>query len=182
MSQTNRKFNLTFVSEMTGGNRIATFVVLAGLGVLMLFWPNATLNVAVCIAGAVLMFLGAWYVFSWYRGGRLGDKEPVLIGAILALIGLFLLVSPGFVITMVNVVAGILLIIFGYITLSGALASRQDVSKQWIISAVIGAATLIFGIVCLFSHNATNLIVRGVGVALIINAVSQFIATGKNNG
>ena len=182
MSQTNRKFSLSFVSEMTGGNRIATLVLLAGLGVVMLFWPNATLEVAVCIAGVVLMFLGAWYVFSWYRGGRLGDKEPVIIGAILALIGLFLLVSPGFVVTMVNVVAGILLIIFGCITLNGALASRQEGSRQWLVSAVIGAATLIFGIVCLFSHNATDLIVRGAGVALIVNAVSQFLSSGKNNG
>ena len=177
MSQTNRKFSLNFVSEMTGSNRIVTLILLAGIGIIMLVWPNTTLQFAVCIAGVVLMFLGAWYLFSWFRGGRLGNKEPVVIGAVLALIGLFLLVSPRFVITMVNVVAGILLILYGYITLSGALASRGGASKQWIISAVIGAATLVFGIVCLFSHNAADLIVRGVGIALIINVVSLFFST-----
>ena len=180
MSQTNRKYTLTFVSEMTGGNRIATLILLAGLGVFMLIWPNATLNVAIRIVGAVLMFLGAWYIFSWYRGGRLGDREPVFIGAVLAAIGLFLLVSPGFIVTAVNVVAGILLIIYGYTTLSAALSWREGSSGRWIISAAIAAATLIFGIVCLFTHNFSNTLVRIAGIALIINAASQFLATGRN--
>lgn len=181
MSQINRKFSLNFVSEMTGGNRVATLVLLAGLGVFLFFWPNTALTLIIRIVGAVLLVLGGQYILSWYRGGMLGDREPVVIGGVLALIGLFFLLSPGTLVGMVNVVAGILLIIYGYTTLSAALASREGSSGRWIISAAIAAATLIFGIVCLFSHAATTLIVRGIAIALIINAVSQFLSTGKNN-
>ncbi len=177
MSQYYKKFNLNFISRMTGGNRIATLVLLAGLGLFMLFWPNTAIEIVVRIAGAVLVVLGGQYLYSWFRGDRRGDMQPVIIGAVIALAGLFLLLSPGAIVSILNIAAGIALILYGIATLNTAMAVKQSNSNQWITTAVIAAATLILGVICLFSHTATSLIVRGVGIALIINAVTQFMAT-----
>lgn len=177
MTDTRRKFDLdSFAMKLTGGNRMVTFALLLGLGVFMFFWPNTAIKLVVRVAGAVFVVLGAQYVSGWYRGGQRGYRNTALMGAALVAAGLFMLLTPGTIVKVLNLAAAVFLLVHGIATFNTALAQKQTNPRGWLMAAVIAGATVLLGLFCLFGHAATDIIVRVVGVALIVNGVTQFLA------
>ncbi len=178
MTNTRRNFDLnSFAMNLTGGNRLVTVGLLLGLGIFMFFWPNTAIQIVIRIVGAVLVVLGAQYVSGWYRGGQRGEKNVAVMGAVLIAAGLFLLLTPGTIVKVLNVAAGVFLLIHGVTTFNTALAQKQVNPQGWLISAAIAAATVILGLVCLFSHFGTDIFVRIIGGALVVNGITQYLAT-----
>ncbi len=177
MGQTRRNFDFGSVFDsFTGGSRLTTALLLVGLGIFLFFWPSTAVGIVVRIVGAVLILLGVQYLATWYRVSRGSDQTLLILGAAVAVIGLFLVLSPGTVVKVLNVAAGIFLLIHGVTTLGTALAARQNGSSGWIFTACVACVTIVLGLMCLFTHTATNTVVRIVGASLIVNGVMQYIS------
>ncbi len=177
MSQTNRRFDINaYASSLTGGSRLAAAVLLVGLGIFMFFWPATSTILVIRIVGIVLLLLGGQYLLSWYRS-RSTDRSLMLFGGAVALVGLFLLLFPGLIRSILNIAAGVFLLLYGFSALSTMTIERRSGSGQWIFAAAVACITLVLGFICLFSGTATNTIVRIVGAALIVNGIFQYLAS-----
>lgn len=85
-----------FRTPERGANLIPPLVGL-GIGLVLLFWPDATVRTLLVVFGAWLLFIGISQVFAARRARLQGGDRGTMttIGGVAAIIGLILVLWPG---------------------------------------------------------------------------------------
>lgn len=118
------------------------------IGVLLVIFKGDSLNVILIIAGVLLAINGAFAVFAGIKDGSL---LPIILGGILAAIGIALIVLPGLFSNIFMVLLAILLIIMG---ITGAITTfdkREGGAIGIVLSIIIAVAMVAAGILILFN-------------------------------
>ena len=149
------------------------------LGVLFVVWPgqitiffSRILAAAVMIAGAVL-FLGritARPVSLW----------SVIGSGILFLVGLWLFVSPTIIASIIPIVIGVFLLVHGIQDVVMAAELRQYEAPRWKVAAVLGAISILFGVVCICNaFGIAKLTMVLIGLMLIYDGVTDMLIVSR---
>ena len=106
-----------------GKKNIPSLVIMGLLGLFLIFWPNASLNIAGKLAGVALLLVAAAGVYTWLKdkSTKPSDLARLIGSAAAAIVGLWILFNTKAFETLIPVVLGIAMIVFGATELYRAL-------------------------------------------------------------
>nr|WP_326184264.1 DUF308 domain-containing protein [uncultured Oscillibacter sp.] len=161
-------------------NALVTAALYAVLGAVLLLWPELSTSVLCTALGLILLVCGLIdiAVFLRCRDGSLYAAAHLVIGVILAAVGVWLMARPTLVAVIIPRIIGVLICIHGVSDLGDAVTLRKNGSPRWTAALLLGLVTLVLGAVLVFDpFEAFTTVVRIIGVFLIYDGVSDIWIT-----
>ncbi|MCQ1985895.1 MULTISPECIES: HdeD family acid-resistance protein [unclassified Arthrobacter] len=150
-----------------------TGVVSVVLGLLILFWPGATLEVLAALFGLYFVIAGAVRILlGIFTGLGAGLKIlNILVGLALLVVGVIAMRNPAETLTALGLIIGIAWIVEGVM----ALAESDRGGSRW-FAIVLGILSILAGIVVLFLplESLAVLVIYG-GIFLVVLGVLQIV-------
>ncbi len=147
---------------------LAAVLILAGL--LLIIYKRGALVTILMVVGVLLFILGVLGIVLTLRS----SNQFPLFSLIELIIGVVLIVIPGFISDVMMVLIGISLILYGGITVMGAVSSVSPDKTGKIISLLIGAIALVVGIYALLNLNSTaDVVMIIIGAITLVLGVLQ---------
>lgn len=157
-------------------NYTASALVCVVLGLVLLIWPGTTTQIVCMMLGTVLLIYGAVQILIYLasRERNIVSQGMMLLGIIVAVIGVWILVRPEMVIMAVPVIVGILIAIHGIHNISQAIVLKKEGYEGWWIACLMGILTTVLGAILVYNpFTVVNTIVRLIGIFLIYDGLSD---------
>lgn len=132
------------------------------------------------IIGIGVMLFGAFLIFSFIahlkRFPGFANIPSVIVGALLIIFGIFIMRSPGFIISFISIIFGIALLSFAFNDFFEMEHLRALNDQRWWLSLVAGVLTLVLAII-VFVHpfGTSAFFFRIAGGALMFASVYAFL-------
>ena len=160
-----------------GKKNIPSLVIMGLLGLFLIFWPNASLNIAGKLAGVALLLVAAAGVYTWLKdkSTKPSDLARLIGSAAAAIVGLWILFNTKAFETLIPVVLGIAMIVFGATELYRALKGGKNA-----VSMILAGVAVVLGLIVAFNPFASiKMTVVCAGVALVYTAVTGILNETK---
>lgn len=158
---------------------VFTSVLYTILGIVLIAAPGSALKLACFLIGAVTLCYGAVRVISyWKDGSAYGRRFDLFLGVILLLVGLFLLISPQFIVSVIPVALGIYILVDSISAIKRSLDMKAlGFTKWWgpFIAALVLAA--FGGVMVLNPFGTVETLVVFIGIGFVFDGVSTIINT-----
>lgn len=154
-------------------------IIYITLGVVLLIYPAQTVNVICRIIGITAVVLGIYEILKYiFKYGSAFSAAINLITGIFSLVcGIILISNPDFVKSFFPVIIGILVVLDSAFKLKTSFELRSKKSKTWWGIFILSAVGIVLGFVIVFNAGkVTDLIVRIVGAALIIDGIENIVS------
>ena len=161
-------------------NALVTAAIYAALGLVLLFWPGLSADIFCMALGLVLIACGLVdaVIFLRSRDGSLYAGFHLVMGIILAVMGVYLMTQPQLVVQVVPRIVGLLLGIHAIGDFGDAITLRRSGSRRWITALVLGLLTLALGAVLIYDpFDAFATVVRVIGAFLLYDGLSDLWIT-----
>ena len=150
------------------------------IGVLLLAFPEESLNIAGYIITSIVFLVGLFFVLRLFINKSYQSKLDIfyfILGIILIILSISIFLNPTWIITAINVVVGFLLVVNG---LSNLINIVKDKDGVWWIFAAISFLILVLGIVVIINPlGLAKLIVSLEGLSLISDTIITFLITRR---
>ena len=157
--------------------RIAAYVsavLTIALGGILIAWPIEVTGLICRVLGALLVVMGAVYIFGYIIEGR--GILTVAGGLLFLLLGVWIFITPGSIATLVPIVIGVVLLVHSLRDFQMASEAKQNGSDRWMILFLLALLNCVFGVVCICnSFGIVSVAVRILGIALIYDGISNMI-------
>ena len=164
----------SILREQWGSSTLAALVTIV-LGFVLVLWPDRSVSLMCSILGGSLLVFGILYVFACVA--RKGKKAPAFFlipGAVLAGLGVWLLISSETDIALIQYVFGAVLIFHGIVDLQASLALVGYRAKKWWVDLLLSLGTLALGVVILVNPlGSFGPLVSLIGCALVFDGFSD---------
>ena len=165
---------------MKGKNSYLTAsVVYLVLGLVLFLWPGMTTKLFCIAAGALLLLYGAINIVSFFThsGHTNGLQAELIFGIVSAAVGLFFLIQPRVILSILPIILGLYICIDALVNLKRALDMRNYGYAKWTATLVMALVSLALGLLVLFNPFSTQLLlVRVVGAVFVYQGVSDLIS------
>lgn len=152
---------------------LLTSVLCVLLGIVLIVWTDTTIGLIGTVFGVMMVAIGAVYLLGFVMKAG-SNLLNVILGAIVLLLGVWILIEPSVVATMIPIVLGVLLVGHGIRGLREAWASKTYGFSGWVINMVLAAVSIGIGVYCILKAFAVvKLTFTIIGIALIYNGVSD---------
>ena len=149
---------------------LATAVLMLFIGLIMIVLGAGALSVVVIFAGVMLLVYGS---SSISRGVRSNSNSDLLIGIVMAVVGLLLVIATGRMTSILIILVALFLMALGVL----AIATNLEAGKRRRNTAlVVGIVMIIVGVVLMAYPGATTetmMIVIGV-VLVVVSLLSLY--------
>jgi uncharacterized membrane protein HdeD (DUF308 family) len=155
---------------------ILTAVISILIGIVLVAFPVDSVRWVCLTFGAVLLLGGAWYVISYFRGKSVMSafQLDLVLGIILAILGLWLLLRPESVMAVVQYVFGAFLLLRGVIDLQGALALRSAGVQRWSPALVVSLLTIVLSVIILLDpFSSLAVLITLIGCVFVYNGIVE---------
>ena len=156
-----------------GKKNITSLIVLGLLGLLLIVWPGATLNIVCKLVGIALLLAAASGIYTWLKEKAKGPVRLArLIGsAAAAVFGLWILFNTAAVEKLIPTVLGIVMIIYGALELYKAYKGGKNP-----VSMALAAGAIVLGLIVAFNpFSALRVTLVCAGIALLYTAVTGIL-------
>ena len=152
---------------------VLTSILYTILGVVLMVFPGAALSWACALIGIVTLGYGAVRVVGYWRGGgSYRQRFDLFIGVVLLALGVFLLVTPQFIVSIIPMVLGIYILVDSVAAIKRALDMKALGFEKWWISFIAALALAVFGAVMILRPFATvETLVMFVGIGFVFDGV-----------
>ncbi len=155
-------------------------ITLLLVGILFLAAPITTTMVIYGLIGFVIALAGALHLVSGlrYNGDNSAKIMIIIPGILLVIVGIFLLLNPGFLVAYNYIIFGLIMIVNGILNILSAFKGEAQVYGNKVVYIVLSALLLIAGVVVLVHpFAAAELLTMFIGIMLIISGlINLFIA------
>jgi len=146
-------------------------------GAALVIWPEVSLTTIVQVIGIALIVVGIIPLLGLAKNQKFYFLSAT--GVFDILLGIVLLVSPKFFVSLIMIVVGIFFITFGVGQLTNLYNAKKYSTVSWRFYVLPVCLTL-FGIILLFNpFSSTATILMMVGIALMVYGISEIISTVK---
>jgi uncharacterized membrane protein HdeD (DUF308 family) len=143
------------------------------MGIVFIANPNDVSSVIGTVCAVVLIIIGVVYLGSYFLH-MVTNGISAAMGAVVLLLGVWVLLQPQIVTTLVPIVIGVVLLAHGVRGFRESLATRKFGSDAWGIGAVLSVISMILGVVCIVeAFGIVTFAIKIIGVALIYNGISN---------
>ena len=166
-------------------NKVISSVVFIILGVVLLVWSEAALNVACQVIGAVLAVGGvvAVVMFLVTREKTFISYSGLAVGVIIAVLGLWLFFNPEFLVKLVPTILGIMVIISGILNLSETWTIHKENGDGMWIAFVMALVTIALGCLIVIHPAAiAKVLIKIMGVVMVYNGLSDLYIISRITG
>lgn len=157
-------------------NALLTAALYAALGLVLLFRPELSATVLCTALGLILVVCGLIdiAVFLRNRDGSLYAGAHLVIGIILAAVGIWLMSRPTLISVVIPRIIGALICVHGASDLGDAITLRKNGASHWSTALLLGLVTLALGAVLLLNPFETfTTVVRIIGLFLLYDGISD---------
>jgi len=151
------------------------------LGLVLLFFPKLTTELFCTAVGLLLLLYGGVTIISFLlrRGSGISSSMvfELILGVISALVGIFFLTHPAFIISLIPTVLGIYVLIDSLVNLKRGLDLRAYGYAGWTTTIVMSLVSLALGGLILWNPFSVGLTLwRIIGGAFLYQGISDLLA------
>lgn len=149
------------------------------IGVLLLIYPAQSLSTIGKAIGAIIILAGLFVIISQLIENGF-DAMSMVVGGVLAVIGIWIFMAPGAIVSIIPIAIGVLLVVHGLQDLGLALeATRVHAPRPW-LSFIIAIVNILLGIVCIAdAFNMVTLATRLIGLMLMYDGITDIFTVHK---
>ena len=163
-------------------NYIVDAILLIALGLVMLIWPQYSLQIIFKWVGIGLIVTGLVKGLIYFTKKEKKDRSlpDLLVGILQIAVGIFTAVKAEFLASHFPIVAAILLAYGAIVMIVRAVRIKDGDQRKFILSLVLGIVTLVLAAV-VFAHPAmlANLMMQTAGIAMIVEGISLLIVMAQ---
>ncbi len=155
----------------------AVSIVYIIAGLIMLLNPSFISDAVNYIIGILVIIYGVIYSISLYqkREVEMYGKFDFLAGIICISFGLFLILNPDTLESLIPFCAGVILLMDAVRFIINSIRLKKYDYKSWIVNLVVGLLFLGFSILIIVkAKDISYLLIRFIGAFLIIDAILDF--------
>lgn len=157
--------------------RIAAYVsalLTIALGGVLIAWPLEVTGLICRVLGALLVVMGAVYIFGYFVEGR--GILSITGGLLFLLLGVWIFLTPESIASLVPIVIGVVLLVHSLRDFQMASEAKRSGSEQWMLLFLLALLNAVFGVVCICdSFGVISVAVRILGIALVYDGISNMI-------
>ncbi len=144
-------------------------------GVTLLIWPTLSTLAACYLLGSVLTVCGILRIISYFRDGtRSLFQTDLFLGLVFTVGGIWILLSPNAVGSLVFALLGIVILLHGFLDLQEALDLRRAGYQYWWAVLLLGLASIALAALVLFNpFQSLTVLTMFIGASLIYDGVSE---------
>lgn len=156
---------------------LVSSILLFVFGLLMAINSEAFLKTMTIILGVILIIIGVFPIFEYFRTkGSLGAGIGLISGIFSVVCGLMFLFNEDMLMILVPVFIGVWMIINGINKIQLALQLRDDNENTWIITFVYSIIIVILGgFFVIKPVSGANIVATTVGIILCIYAIFDIV-------
>ncbi len=155
----------------------AVSVVYIIVGLIMLLNPNFISDAVNYVIGVLVIIYGVIYTISVYqkRETEMYGKFDLMAGIICISFGLFLILNPDVLVSLIPFCAGVVLFMDAISFIINSIALKKLGCKTWVVNLVVGLIFLAFSIfIVIKAKDISTLLIRFIGSFLIVDALLDF--------
>lgn len=158
---------------------LATSVLYVALGLLLMLFPDKALKLGCGLIGLVTLGYGVVRVASYMRGGSAHSQRfQLYAGVALGVVGIFLLVCPQFIVSLIPVALGIYILVDSIADIKQALDLKALGFARWWVSLLAALLLAAFGVVMILQpFSLVSRLVMFIGLGFIFDGVSTLVNT-----
>ncbi|MBO6215626.1 MAG: DUF308 domain-containing protein [Lachnospiraceae bacterium] len=151
------------------------------LGIVMIASPIEVNSIIAKTVAAIVVIVGAVRII----GGIMAESHKlaiILVGVLIVIIGVYLWTNPGFVISIIPVIIGIIMIFHGIQDMILAFEGRAFGGVGFVWMMLLGIISMILGAVCISNaFGVVALVTRILGIMLIYDGISDMFVVFRLN-
>ncbi len=147
------------------------------IGLVLVMWPGHVMTTAIRVLGFALLAGGGILIYSWNRDRAIANDPLTLAeGIVLAVAGLFVLLAPGLIISIIPFAVGGVVVVNGILNLAQALDQKRYGYYRWTWALALAILTIVLGgLIILNPFSTMEMLVIAIGVIIIYNGVSNLL-------
>lgn len=154
---------------------IITVIVSLLIGVVLIIRPGESLKLVSLLCGITVIALGIAALFSYFT--KYKTTVLAVLGVISIIGGIIISVKYQALMSVIVFVFGLFILFSGVVDFFGAIDSKRNDIKSWIVSMALAVVTIIFGLLITVNpFSSVVALTRILGVGLIVYAVMDFIS------
>lgn len=157
-------------------NIVISAVLCILLGVVLVVWPDLSMKI-VCIAVGALLLIGGGVRLAVYfntKDGSIYAQLNLIMGIVLAVVGIWILIKPDKVLAIIPIIVGIVIVLHGLNNLQQAFSLYKEKYDKWWIALILGILTVGFGVLLICKpFAALDTVVILIGSFLIYDGLSD---------
>ncbi len=143
------------------------------LGVVFLVWPETISGILGTICAVVLIAIGIVYLGSYFLN-VVSNGISAALGAVVLLLGVWVLIQPEIVVTLIPILIGVVLLAHGIRGIRESVETKKYGGMNWGVGIIFSIVSLVLGILCIVdAFGVVKLAFWVIGAALIYNGVSN---------
>ena len=144
---------------------LATAVLMLLVGLILVIMGAGAIQIVVVFAGVMMIVYGSSHISRGIRGNASTD---LVIGILLAIVGLLLVVATGSMTRILIIVVGLFLMVLGILAIVGNLDSG---GRRRTVALVVGIVMVVLGVLLVAYPGATtDTFIRILGVVMAVAA------------
>ena len=149
------------------------------MGALLIIFPDKALKLGCALIGVVTLGYGVVRVLSYMHGGSAQSQRfQLFAGVALGVIGIFLLVCPQFVVSLIPVALGVYILVDSIADIKQALDLKVLGFEKWWISLLASLLLAAFGVVMILQpFSLVSHLVIFIGVGFVFDGVFTLFNT-----
>lgn len=161
---------------------IGSGLVTVIIGVILVLMPGTALATILRFVGIILIIMGVFGLISGMKEGSEASQGEKAISLVAVIAGAFVLLFPGFVVSLFPLIAAAVIILNGISNLLKSIDAKKSGDSGWTAMCILSIVTIIAGIIVFRNpFSATRTLVRIIGAILIYNGVTGTWISAKNN-
>lgn len=148
------------------------------VGLALLLWPEASLRVVCGLFGLVILMKGVGSIYSFLKAEVRGFFSYFgwLFGAAAVALGIFLLIRPQTVVSILPILVGLFVIMDGVLRVQSAFELRAADYSRWWSLLLLALVSVALGAVMLWNPFGTvELLVMAIGVILMVEGALNLV-------
>lgn len=151
------------------------------LGILLLAYPAESLTTISRVLAGIIILAGIFIIISQiFENGF--NAMGIAVGGVLAIIGLWIFMAPGAIVSIIPIAIGVLLVVHGLQDLGLAIeATKAHAPRPW-LTFIVAIINILLGAVCVAdAFNVVAIATRLIGIMLIYDGITDIFTVHKVN-
>lgn len=155
---------------------LSSFFCIA-LGIIFIIMRGGVINLLGSVLAVAMIVIGAVYLGSFFLN-FLTNGFSVFLGIMILAVGIWFLLQPAVIVSLIPIVIGVLLLFHGIRALKEILEARKFGFRAWGAGLILAIVSIVCGLICVFdAFGVMEKAVILVGIILIFNGVSNLWIT-----
>ena len=148
------------------------------LGIVLAIWPEGSAKMLCYCIGSVVTIYGVFNIIAYFtRRGLEGLHPELLAGIVAAAFGVFTLLKPTVIASILPFVLGLIIVVDGAVNLKRAMTLRSLDFSKWSIYFLLSCLTILLGVGAVLNpFDSLTLLLRLIGLVLIYEGISDLWA------